>query len=122
MALSYCGQSRQAHTPKLMSFKKPFRADPVVLGPYWRAEEERSRRRKRLRQVGMIALLTVGIFVIGMAITNWNSLRAKLPTYYPSCAWARWAGAAPIERRAPGYRSDLDADDDGTACEPIRSS
>jgi hypothetical protein len=37
--------------------------------------------------------------------------------YYRSCAEARAAGAAPLHRGDPGYRSGLDRDDDGTACE-----
>ncbi|UUR09408.1 excalibur calcium-binding domain-containing protein [Sphingomonas glaciei] len=38
------------------------------------------------------------------------------PTYYPSCSWARSAGA-PIARGSPGYRPQLDADNAGIACE-----
>jgi len=37
--------------------------------------------------------------------------------YYKNCAAARRAGAAPIYRGEPGYRSKLDADNDGIACE-----
>ena len=37
--------------------------------------------------------------------------------YYKYCAAARRAGAAPIYRGEPGYRSKLDADNDGIACE-----
>lgn len=37
--------------------------------------------------------------------------------YYKNCAEARDAGAAPILRGQPGYRSQLDGDDDGIACE-----
>jgi hypothetical protein len=37
--------------------------------------------------------------------------------YYPNCAAARAAGAAPLHRGDPGYRSALDGDDDGVACE-----
>jgi hypothetical protein len=39
------------------------------------------------------------------------------PVYYKNCdaAWA--AGAAPIHRGEPGYRSELDHDKDGTACD-----
>ncbi len=37
--------------------------------------------------------------------------------YYKNCAAARAAGAAPIQRGEPGYRSALDRDDDGTACD-----
>ncbi|WNO53638.1 excalibur calcium-binding domain-containing protein [Stakelama saccharophila] len=38
--------------------------------------------------------------------------------YYPDCAAARAAGAAPMHRGSPGYRDHLDGDNDGTACEP----
>lgn len=38
-------------------------------------------------------------------------------TYYPNCAAARAAGAAPIRVGDPGYRAGLDRDGDGVACE-----
>lgn len=52
--------------------------------------------------------------------------RAAAPTsstssryvYFRNCREAREAGVAPIARGQPGYRSELDADDDGWACEP----
>ena len=37
--------------------------------------------------------------------------------YYPNCAAARAAGAAPIHFGEPGYRRKLDRDHDGVACE-----
>ena len=37
--------------------------------------------------------------------------------YYPNCAAARAAGAAPIHKGQPGYRPGLDRDGDGIACE-----
>lgn len=37
--------------------------------------------------------------------------------YYGSCAAARAAGAAPLYRGDPGYRTGLDRDGDGVACE-----
>lgn len=37
--------------------------------------------------------------------------------YYPNCASARAAGAAPLRRGEPGYRAGLDRDNDGVACE-----
>ncbi len=37
--------------------------------------------------------------------------------YYPNCAAARAAGAAPIYAGQPGYRPKLDRDGDGVACE-----
>ena len=38
-------------------------------------------------------------------------------TFYKNCAEARAAGAAPIYRGEPGYREQLDRDNDGIACE-----
>lgn len=43
-------------------------------------------------------------------------------TYYPSCRAARAAGVTPLHRGTPGYRTGLDADGDGIACEPYRGS
>lgn len=40
--------------------------------------------------------------------------------YYPNCSAARSAGAAPLRLGDPGYRSELDRDGDGVACEPYR--
>lgn len=37
--------------------------------------------------------------------------------YYANCDAVRAAGAAPLRRGEPGYRSGLDRDDDGIACE-----
>jgi hypothetical protein len=37
--------------------------------------------------------------------------------YYANCAAVRAAGAAPLHQGEPGYRSSLDGDHDGTACE-----
>jgi len=37
--------------------------------------------------------------------------------FYANCTAARAAGAAPLRRGDPGYRSALDADNDGIACE-----
>jgi hypothetical protein len=38
-------------------------------------------------------------------------------TYYANCDDARAKGAAPINAGQPGYRSELDSDSDGVACE-----
>lgn len=46
--------------------------------------------------------------------------QAESSVYFPSCAAARAAGVAPINRGEPGYRPPLDRDDDGIACEPWR--
>lgn len=40
--------------------------------------------------------------------------------YYRNCSEAREAGVAPIYRGQPGYRPEMDGDNDGIACEPYR--
>ena len=42
--------------------------------------------------------------------------------HYSGCNEVRAAGKAPIYAGEPGYSSDMDGDDDGIACEPIRGS
>lgn len=46
-----------------------------------------------------------------------SSTTTAQPVYYPNCAAARAAGAAPLRRGDPGYRAGLDRDGDGIACE-----
>jgi len=41
---------------------------------------------------------------------------AAAPVYYKNCAAVQAAGAAPIRRGDPGYRSALDRDGDGEGC------
>ncbi|GGC61344.1 DUF1524 domain-containing protein [Hoyosella rhizosphaerae] len=43
--------------------------------------------------------------------------QAPSNVYYKNCTAAREAGAAPIYAGQPGYRSELDRDGDGVACE-----
>ena len=44
-------------------------------------------------------------------------VREQSSVYYKNCQAARDAGAAPLHRGDPGYRSELDRDGDGIACE-----
>lgn len=44
-------------------------------------------------------------------------LAPRQDVYYQNCTAARAAGAAPIYQGQPGYRSQLDRDHDGVACE-----
>ncbi|TMM48498.1 excalibur calcium-binding domain-containing protein [Qipengyuania marisflavi] len=44
---------------------------------------------------------------------------AESSVYYPGCNDVRAAGKAPLYRGQPGYRSGMDGDDDGIACEPM---
>lgn len=41
--------------------------------------------------------------------------------HYSGCNEVRAAGAAPLYRGQPGYREEMDGDDDGIACEPHRN-
>ncbi|WP_196233044.1 excalibur calcium-binding domain-containing protein [Sphingomonas segetis] len=40
--------------------------------------------------------------------------------HYSGCDEVRAAGKAPLHSGEPGYRSDMDGDGDGVACEPDR--
>jgi hypothetical protein len=103
-------------------FKKPFRARPVVLGPYGRAQDSERRRRNRFATIIKMAALAALIFVFGMLATHMPKRMSHFPVYYRNCAEARAAGVAPIRKGEPGYRRGLDADNDGIACEPYRGS
>lgn len=45
---------------------------------------------------------------------------AASATYYRNCNEVRAAGMAPLRRGQPGYRPEMDGDNDGVACEPYR--
>jgi hypothetical protein len=45
---------------------------------------------------------------------------ASAEVYYSGCNKVRAAGKAPLYSTDPGYRIEMDGDNDGIACEPIR--
>ncbi|OJW72763.1 MAG: hypothetical protein BGO57_16140 [Sphingomonadales bacterium 63-6] len=49
-----------------------------------------------------------------------NSPSSRPAVFYRNCNEARAAGAAPLHRGQPGYRPEMDGDNDGIACEPYR--
>lgn len=68
-------------------------------------------------------------FAAGWTLTPaWNAASAPAArpspdaatVHYAGCDEVRAAGAAPLHRGQPGYREDMDGDDDGIACEPHR--
>lgn len=75
-------------------------------------------------------LLLAAVAVVGLGtVTSWlgekGDDRAQgfmssgtSNVYYRYCSHARAAGAAPLHAGEPGYRSELDRDGDGLACEP----
>jgi hypothetical protein len=62
------------------------------------------------------------VIIVAGAYMVWPYVRPRpqLPAdaYFRNCDAARAADAAPLLRGQPGYRSALDADGDGIACEP----
>ena len=69
-------------------------------------------------------LLSIFLFTlvhVNEAVNRFRADSAGADVYYPNCAAARAAGAAPIYAGQPGYRPGLDADSDGIACEPYRN-
>ena len=71
-----------------------------------------------------LALLALAQFLFPNSTATMMSLASapdrSAEAYYPNCDAARSAGVAPITEGEPGYRQQLDADDDGIACEPYR--
>jgi len=49
-----------------------------------------------------------------------RSVASQDSVYYSGCNEVRAAGKAPLYAGEPGYRSGLDGDSDGIACEPYR--
>ena len=98
----------------------------------WKAKRLRKWRRKRLlKKIGLVVLFLAACGAAWKYLPQsidpssiydqWVKERQvrKSSVYYPNCDAARAAGAAPIRVGEPGYRPELDADNDGIACEPI---
>ncbi len=68
----------------------------------------------------LMALVFLG-FIAYLNYPRLVRLVENKPVYYADCSHARAVGApTPIYRWEPGYRSEMDGDDDGAACEPWR--
>jgi hypothetical protein len=116
-----------------MSDRKSFRAIPIQHGRQFRKRAQHRKRQTRFGRTGrwltIAAILGAGV---GFASTRANlssDVAHLLPdsstatstdawTYYANCEQARAVGTAPLYVGQPGYRSQLDADGDGIACEP----
>jgi len=96
---------------------------------YGRPRAQQAARRRRLLEKFAIALggaILLSTFLFALAhLSDAMSTAPADPAvsevYFPNCAAARAAGAAPIYATQPGYRPGLDADQDGIACEPYRN-
>jgi hypothetical protein len=94
-----------------------------------RAEAFVSRAIRTLSAYGCFAIVAFiafhaapyfGALPSGIARTPEEISQIEGSVYYSGCNEARAAGAAPIHAGEPGYRSEMDGDDDGIACEPRR--
>jgi hypothetical protein len=63
---------------------------------------------------------TVAVAASSGARTFRPAPRKAASVYFPGCNEVRAAGLAPLLRGEPGYRPEMDGDDDGIACEPHR--
>ena len=105
-----------------------YRRKPYRSGTYNRGNSY-PRYRRRMRITDIVLLGCLGLFGLSW-LGNWIggndsgtdalglTSAADRNVYYRYCSDARAAGAAPLYRGDPGYRPALDADGDGTACEP----
>lgn len=93
------------------------------------ARHYRDGRARRLLEKWAAALAVASFIFICLLLAaqfDWTSAGSAASQsgsahiYYPDCAAARAAGAAPVRIGQPGYRPELDGDGNGTACEPLR--
>lgn len=106
--------------------RKPFRAPPLQLSAFQRS----AARGRRTREIGFWAATAVLAGTVFAGVLTWPTPRlvahpdpgvVAAPVanvYYAGCNEARAAGAAPLYHGQPGYRPEMDGDDDGIACEP----
>jgi excalibur calcium-binding domain-containing protein len=64
--------------------------------------------------IGMRLLLVTAALLLALAACNDED---KPSVQYSNCEEAKKAGAAPLHRGDPGYRTSLDRDGDGVACD-----
>ena len=70
--------------------------------------------------IGWNAAPGVQAFYASTTSTPEENAARERTVYYRGCNDARAAGAAPIYAGQPGYRREMDGDNDGIACEPYR--
>jgi hypothetical protein len=113
---------------------RPFRAVPIQHSRQFRRRRLLRDRRVTIGRIGMwfalAALVGGGVGYLSAQGSSIRDLTARLLpdksfsaeanvwVYYADCEQARAAGRVPIQAGEPGYRTELDADGDGTACEP----
>jgi hypothetical protein len=59
------------HLTKLrVELKKPFRPEPAQLGDVYRRKQQRQGRRELMRLLAIMAVVSIFIYAVGMALTN----------------------------------------------------
>ncbi|HEX8222244.1 MAG TPA: excalibur calcium-binding domain-containing protein [Allosphingosinicella sp.] len=104
--------ARQAVEPARVATAVPIAAPlaaarPVAAAAKRRSDRPRTARRRRAAAPAVRATVRA-------------VRRPVVSVYYSGCNEVRAAGLAPLYRGDPGYRSGMDGDDDGIACEPHR--
>ena len=78
-----------------------------------------SSRRHGGRGFPRLVLTLAGLTFVGVyGLLTPGKVGDPSDPFYLNCDTARAAGAAPLHAGEPGYRSRLDGDSDGIACEP----
>jgi hypothetical protein len=109
-----------------MSRYPRFRHAQANPGPFGRRRTTRTLPFGIVVAAGCAAVFAATWFATPMLTALWSSAppapeavaATERSVYYSGCNEARAAGAAPITRGSPGYRSEMDGDNDGIACEP----
>jgi Excalibur calcium-binding domain len=110
-----------------------FRQAQRSRGPYFRGNNQSPKGRVSFLPLlaGASALTFGGVYfsdqIPGAFRASVNLMRSferentpQAGAYYSGCDDARAAGVAPLYIDEPGYRSEMDGDNDGIACEPHR--
>jgi Excalibur calcium-binding domain len=120
-----------------MTFRQPFKAVPIKSALRHRRAAERREATWPYSWLLVAALAGTAIGTGTVAATPegragvaervkpaavaFGLMRERAPQngdYWQGCDDARAAGTAPIYRGEPGYRAEMDGDNDGIACEP----
>jgi hypothetical protein len=131
-----CGMTFECNKPSPWGRSAPASRNPEKeiekLKRQFQAVSRKSFRRQPtrwLRHLDWTLISTIGAIVAIIAFLCWRwawnsnlwpaNQAAIQATYIRDCAEARRLGVAPLYSGYPGYRRSLDADRDGTACEPF---